>query len=123
MSLQSYLIDTNILIGLEDHHKVEAPYAKFHALASEHKADIYVHEAAKDDIARDKDVERRSISLSKIAKYRVLRKRHGLTEAELQNAFGTLKKPNDVVDATLLHALESGAVDFLVTQDKGNRPV
>lgn len=119
MSQQSYLIDTNILIGLEDHHKVEAAYARFHALASEHKADIYVHEAAKDDIARDQNVERRNISLSKIAKYRVLKKRHGLTAAELQNAFGPLKKPNDVVDATLLHALESDASDFLVTQDKG----
>ena len=28
------------------------------------------------------------------------------------------KKPNDVVDATLLHALDIGAVDFLVTEDK-----
>lgn len=58
MSQQSYLIDTNILIGLEDYHAVEASYARFHALASAHKVDIYVHEAAKDDIARDKDVER-----------------------------------------------------------------
>jgi ribosomal protein S18 acetylase RimI-like enzyme len=119
MSQQSYLIDTNILIGLEDYHRVEAAYARFHNLASAHKADIYVHEAAKDDIARDKDVERRQISLSKIAKYRVLKKRRGLTTAELEATFGPLKKPNDVVDATLLHALESGATDFLVTQDKG----
>lgn len=74
MSQQSYLIDTNILIGLEDYHAVEASYARFHALASAHKVDIYVHEAAKDDIARDKDVERRQISISKIAKYRTLKK-------------------------------------------------
>lgn len=119
MSQQSYLIDTNILIGLEDYHTVDAAYARFHALASAHKVDIYVHEAAKDDIARDKDVERRQISLSKIAKYRVLKKQRGLTETDLDAAFGPLKKPNDVVDATLLHALESGASDFLVTQDKG----
>jgi ribosomal protein S18 acetylase RimI-like enzyme len=119
MSQQSYLIDTNILIGLEDYHAVEASYARFHALASAHKVDIYVHEAAKDDIARDKDVERRKISLSKIAKYRALKKQRGLVEAELATAYGPLKKPNDVVDATLLHALESGASDFLVTQDKG----
>ena len=119
MSRQSYLIDTNILIGLEDHHAVEATYARFCRLASAHKIDIYVHEAAKDDIARDKDVERRQISLSKVAKYRVFKKRAGLTKVELDHAFGPLKKPNDFVDATLLHALDSGAVDFLVTQDKG----
>lgn len=68
---------------------------------------------------RDKNVERRQISLSKIDKYRVLRKRRGLTKADLAADFGPLKKPNDVVDATLLHALESGAADFLVSQDKG----
>ena len=119
MSQQSYLIDTNILIGLEDNHKVEAAYSRFHALALTHKVDIFVHEAAKDDIARDKDVARRTISLSKIEKYRLLRKQRGLTEAKLAADFGALKKPNDVVDATLLHTLEKGVADFLVTEDKG----
>ncbi len=119
MSQQSYLIDTNILIGLEDNHTVEAAYSRFHALAFTHKVDIFVHEAAKDDVARDKQAARRQISLSKIAKYRLLRKQRGLVRADLEAAFGPLKKPNDVVDATLLHALEKGAADFLVTQDKG----
>lgn len=119
MSHPSYLIDTNILIGLEDYHQVGAAYAKFSSLASAHKVDIFVHEAAKEDIARDRNVERRQISLSKISKYRVLKKRRGLTEADLTTDFGPLKKPNDVVDATLLHALTSEAADFLVTQDRG----
>lgn len=119
MSQQSYLIDTNILIGLEDYHTVEDAYAKFYNLAAAHKVDIFVHEAAKDDIARDKNVKRRTISLSKIAKYRVLGKRRGLTKDDLDQEFGPLKKPNDVVDATLLHALEADAADFLVTQDRG----
>lgn len=119
MSQQSYLIDTNILIGLEDYRTVEAAYAKFSSLAAAHKVDVYVHEVARDDIARDKDAKRRKISLSKIDKYRVLNKRRGLTEPELDAAFGPLKKPNDVVDATLLHALQIGVVDFLVSQDRG----
>ncbi|MEQ9396129.1 GNAT family N-acetyltransferase [Haliea sp.] len=119
MSQQSYLIDTNILIGLEDHHQVEAAYARFFNLASAHKVDIFVHEVAAEDIKRDPNPQRRIISLSKIRKYRVLKKRHGLTEPELADKYGALRKPNDVVDATLLNALESGAADFLVTQDKG----
>lgn len=119
MSPQSYLIDTNILIGLEDNHKVEAEYARFQKLASAHKVDIFVHEVANEDIARDKDTVRRQISLSKIEKYRILKKRRGLSTGELASAYGPLKRPNDLVDATLLHALESGAADFLVTQDKG----
>lgn len=119
MSHQAYLIDTNILIGLEDNHTVEAAYSRFLALAATHKANVYVHEAAKDDIARDSDDSRRKISLSKIDKYQLLKKQRGLKQADLENDFGTLNKPNDVVDATLLHALEQGAADFLVTQDKG----
>lgn len=119
MSLQAYLIDTNILIGLEDNHTVEVAYARLLALAATHKVDVYVHEAAKDDIARDTDAKRRQISLSKIEKYRLLKKQRGLRQPDLEAAFGPLKKPNDVVDATLLHSLELGAADFLVTQDKG----
>jgi hypothetical protein len=117
MSHQGYLIDTNILIGLEDNHTVEAAYARFLALAAIHKVDVYVHEAAKDDIARDTDSKRRQISLSKIEKYRLLRKQRGLSHSDLEVAFGPLNKPNDVVDAMLLHSLQHGAADFL-----GNHP-
>lgn len=119
MSQQSYLIDTNILIALEDHHAVQPAYSKFYSLAAKHKIDIFVHEAAKDDIGRDKNTTRRKISLSKIEKYLILSRRRGLTEEYLAQNFGPIKKPNDLVDATLLHALKIDAVDFLVTQDKG----
>ena len=112
MIQQAYLIDTNILIGLEDNHTVDEAYWRFYALAWTHKADIYVHEAAKDDIERDTNAERQKISLSKIAKYRLLKKQHGLSQADLNEAYGPLKKPNDVVDATLLHALEGWCREF-----------
>ncbi|GAK34705.1 hypothetical protein JCM17846_02820 [Iodidimonas nitroreducens] len=119
MSHQAYLIDTNILIELEDNHTVEAAYARLLALAATHKVGVYVHEAAMDDIAHDTDARRREISLSKIQKYQLLKKQRGLKRLDLEEAFGQLKKPNDVVDATLLDSLEKGAADFLVTQDKG----
>ena len=66
MNQQSYLIDTNILIGLEDYRKVETSYARFTQLTYAYKVGIFVHEAAREDIIRDKNVERREISLSKI---------------------------------------------------------
>lgn len=119
MSSQSYLIDTNILIGLEDNRAVQPAYSKFLSLAAKHKVDVFVHEVARDDIARDKDASRRKISLSKVEKYRLLEKRRGLRQEDLESDFGPLKKANDVVDATLLHALKIDAVDFLVTQDRG----
>ncbi len=119
MSQQSYLIDTNILIGLEDQRMVQPEYSRFYSLAAKHNVHVFVHEATRDDLLRDKDSVRRNISLSKNAKYQSLSRRRGLTRESLEVDFGPLKKENDVVDATLLHALKIDAVDFLVTQDKG----
>lgn len=119
MSQQSYLIDTNIIIGLEDYKAVGEAYAKFSSLTATYKVDVFVHEAARADIARDKDHRRKAISLSKIAKYRIFKGRLGLTTDDLETDFGPIRKPNDIVDATLLHALKTSAIDFLVSQDKG----
>lgn len=119
MSTQTYLIDTNVIIYLEDNRTVEPAFSALTNLAAKHKVDIFVHEAARDDIGRDSNLERRRISLSKLSKFQKLSKVRGLTPADLEAAFGRLSRPNDVVDATLLHALLIGAADFLVTQDRG----
>ena len=119
MSTQVYLIDTNVLIGLEDNHTVQPILSEFISLANKHNIDVYVHEAASDDIKRDKDIDRRNISLSKLRKFQILSKVRKLTEGELESLFGPLQNPNDVVDATLLHALHIGASDFVVTEDTG----
>jgi len=119
MSSQSYLIDTNIIIGLEDNHTVKPAYSSFSSLAAKHKVDVLVHEAARDDINRDKNIQRRNISLSKLGKFQELAKVKGLTKATLEAEFGNLPKHNDFVDARLLYAVKIGAADFLVTQDEG----
>jgi hypothetical protein len=119
MSTQTYLIDTNVIIGLEDHHTVQPAFAALLSIAAKHKVDILVHEAARDDIQRDKNATRRNISLSKLEKFQLLRKVRGLESAELERKFGPLGRPNDVVDATLLDSVERGAADFLVTEDRG----
>jgi GNAT superfamily N-acetyltransferase len=119
MSGAKYLIDTNVFIGLEDTREVAPDFASLQQLASRHGVGIFIHDAAKDDIARDKDEARRRISLSKIAKFQTIAKVRGLSKVDLEAEFGTLARPNDVVDATLLHALRIGVVDFLVTEDGG----
>lgn len=118
MSTQSYLIDTNVIIGLEDHRAVQPAFARLIHFAAKHKVDILVHEAARDDIKRDKNEARRLISLSKLDKFQTLKKVRGLDKLELIK-YGPLGRPNDIVDATLLDALERGAADFLVTEDRG----
>lgn len=118
MSSQNYLIDTNVFIGLEDDKEVSEEIASFLALANKHNVGVFVHEAARDDIARDSDTKRKNISLSKVSKFQILKKVRGLTEEYLANSYGELSKPNDVVDATLLNALDIGAADFLITEDR-----
>jgi GNAT superfamily N-acetyltransferase/rRNA-processing protein FCF1 len=119
MSTQSYLIDTNVIIGLEDNHRVQPAFAALLNRAATHKVDVLVHEVARDDIQRDRDVARRDISLSKLAKFQLLRKVRGLERDELETKYGPLTRHNDVVDATLLDAVERGIADFLVTEDRG----
>lgn len=119
MSTQTYLIDTNVIIGLEDHHAVQPAFAALLSVAAKHKVDVMVHEAARDDILRDKDKIRKEVSLSKLKKFQLLRKVRGLQNSDLEGKFGTLTRPNDIVDATLLDAIDRGAADFLVTEDRG----
>ncbi len=38
--------------------------------------------------------------------------------ADLESSFGSLSRPNDIVDATLLDAIHRGAADFLVSEDR-----
>jgi hypothetical protein len=119
MSTPKYLIDTNVFIDLEDDAEVPPEFAELLALAGRHGVGIYVHEAAVDDIRRDRNEARKAISLSKLAKFPRVTKVMGLTEAQLATDFGPLAKANDVVDATLLHTLRIGVADFVVTQDRG----
>ena len=48
MSSQAYLIDTNVIIGLEDDHTVQPAFAGLTSIAAKHKVDVLVHEAARD---------------------------------------------------------------------------
>lgn len=118
-SQHSYLIDTNILIRLEDNQVIEEVYANFYRLTEIHKISVFVHEAVKDDIKRDRNLQRREISLSKISKYQLIENRQNLQRLELEADFGRLMKQNDVIDAILLDTLKRDVVDFLVTEDKG----
>ncbi|MEO1151001.1 MAG: GNAT family N-acetyltransferase [Pseudomonadota bacterium] len=119
MSPPHYLIDTNVFIGLEDDQEIHSDFSSLLNLTGKNGVKVFIHEAAKDDIERDKITKRKKISLSKLDKFQVIKKVKGLTPEKLANQFGPLPKPNDVVDAQLLHALAINIADFLVTEDGG----
>lgn len=114
------LIDTNILFGLEDHKQTSPNFSAFQQKCQQYGVQIYIHEATKQDVDRDKDENRQQIILSKIEKFLILDGIPVPDRDDLESLYGTISGDNDYVDTILLYALhEIGAVDFLITQDRG----
>lgn len=111
------LVDTNILIHLEDNKVLDKEFSAFYNLAISNKCDILYHNACLQDIAKDKDQGRQEIIASKLAKYTILQ-----NPAPLDSAFSKSvgeKKDNDRIDNTQLYQLFKGYVELFVTNDKG----
>lgn len=121
MSNFKVLIDTNVFIGLEDAKHVASDFAELVRRCGKYGVRIFIHEASVRDIMRDRDAERRNISLSKIRKFEGLAGIKLPAWNQLEAEFGPVAHANDEVDVALLHALSIGAVDFLITQDQGVR--
>ena len=65
-----FLLDTNVIIPLEDSSKIlERPLAEFIRSAKDNNHVLLYHPATIDDINRDKNSNRRKISLSRLVKY------------------------------------------------------
>ena len=64
------LLDTNILIPLEDTSRVlDSSFAELRKLSAEQQHCLYIHPIQLQDINRDKNVERRNIVKSRLAQY------------------------------------------------------
>jgi ribosomal protein S18 acetylase RimI-like enzyme len=113
------LIDTNVFIGLEDAGQIQPKFADLVRKCGEHGVKLFVHEDAKRDIERDRDLVRRKASLSRVRKFNLLSGIPKPNQYALQKQYGRIARSNDEVDVALLHAVNIGAIDFLVTQDQG----
>ncbi|MCA1412662.1 GNAT family N-acetyltransferase [Bradyrhizobium sp. NBAIM20] len=111
------LIDTHIVIGLEDPKPVEARLAEISRLSNEYGVGLFVEGANYDDIARDRDEGRRRVTLSKLDKFQKLAHLPNQSDADLVARFGPINKDNDRSDARLLAALDARAVDYLISED------
>jgi DNA polymerase/3'-5' exonuclease PolX len=114
---RSFLIDTNIIIQLEDPKPVHVEFSEMVRRCQEHGVTLYVHEASEEDIKHDQDVQRRTVTLSKIAKFPRISGVPTPPDTVLESRFGTIANQHDRIDVQLLNALERNVVDFLVTED------
>src|SRR3954453_9251515 len=111
------LIDTHVVIGLEDPKPVEARLAEISRLSNEHGVGLFVESANYDDVARDRDEERRRVTLSKLDKFQKLARLPNQSDSALVARFGIINNDNDRSDARLLAALDARAVDYLISED------
>lgn len=112
------LIDTNILINLEDNKIISKQFSKFYRLAITNNCNLLYHPSAIPvDINRDKNSDRKEIIKSKLEKYEKLLDFSEPT-TEFHKHIGN-KKVNDEIDNKQLYQLSKGYVDIFVTEDKG----
>jgi ribosomal protein S18 acetylase RimI-like enzyme len=106
------------VIGLEDHHEVEAELTELTRQCSRHGVRIFVDESIYDDIQRDRDQNRRTVTRSKLNKFEILRNIQYPDDATLARKYGAINSSNDRSDCRLLHCIELQAVNFLITRDR-----
>lgn len=113
------LIDTNIVIPLEDSTKVLGEsLSNLVRLASENGHQLLAHPSSYDDIGRDPDLRRREISLSRLRKYSTLQDPPKPNTTELSRLGLLERDDNDRVDNEILYALYRDAANILVTEDR-----
>ena len=102
---------------MEDPQPVEVSLAELVRLCNEFSVGVFVDEATYEDVYRDEDIERRAITLSKLEKFQRLRGIPLPPDAVLEKKFGPIRNEHDRSDVRLLAAVDSKAVDFLITAD------
>jgi ribosomal protein S18 acetylase RimI-like enzyme len=117
MSGFKFLLDTNVIIGLEDPCPVDSTLTELVRRCSQYGVRLFIDSAVDDDIRRDRDLERRAATLSKIEKFERLHSLPKLSDSELSRHYGQINSANDRSDCRLLYCLDRGAADFLITAD------
>jgi GNAT superfamily N-acetyltransferase len=108
-----FLLDTNVLIPLEDSQLPLAPsLASFVRLAHLHGHVLLYHPASEDDIREDRNVDRRNQTLERLGQYERLDARPECP----WNVDGM--RVNDARDNEILYALSLNAANGLVTEDR-----
>src|SRR5258706_16305668 len=119
MAGSKLLLDANIFIALEDPKIVPPAVATLAQKASLHRLSMFLDEACVEDVSRDRDLERRTATLSKLKKFPVLEGiAHRPPDVQVSR-FGRVQDDNDRCDVLMLGTLDLGIVDFLVTEDIG----
>lgn len=120
----NFLIDTNIFYPLEpattkDLELGTKPAAKFARLTREEGHKVFLHPASERDFEQDSNQERKALRNALKGKYPFLPKPPPVQE-KVEILFDEIEEnSNDATDAKLLSAVIYGAIEYLVTEDRG----
>ena len=104
------LLDTNIIIPLEDTSKIlDSSFAELRKLSAEQSHCLYIHPMQLENINRDKNQERRKIILSRLKQYSQIQNPPILSNQECNELGLSQFNDNDKVDNHVLFALYHGA--------------
>lgn len=113
-----FLLDTNIILAIEDFSEVKEAFSELVRKCQEHRVPTFVHEISMEDISHDRDQRRRRIMLSKFEKFARIENVPIPSRAELEKRYGQFKRQNDYIDSILLYSVTDLLVaDFLITED------
>lgn len=113
------LIDTNILIPLEDTAGIlSTAYAELNRISQEQNHLIIVHPGSLEDLSRDKNDGRKQILLSKANKYPILESPPMPDDQEINDLGLTNNSDNDRIDNLILFAIYKHAAHLLITEDR-----
>ena len=114
------LIDTNVFVDRENYHVIPKNLQELLRILNTMKVEILVHPRSIDEVKRDRNEERRKITLSKIYTYQFLESPPDPnSDTHFVNIAGFPSNINDHVDNAMLYAVYRDAVDFLISEDKG----
>lgn len=111
------LIDTNILIHIEDQKLLSPVLQEILALIRDNGHRLSVPNVAIEDISKDADEIRRKVTLSKLKGYPQLA--CPVPDAAFLSLVGAGSRQNDAIDNQILFSISKNAADFLITEDRG----
>ncbi|MBZ2165216.1 PIN domain-containing protein [Methanobacterium spitsbergense] len=114
------LTDTNIFILREDNSVVSENLQNLLRILNKESVTILIHPISKAEIKKDKDKDRKKVSLSKIETYPLLESPpNPIGDNEYLTVVGKPKNSHDINDNIILYSVYKNAVDFFITEDRG----
>ena len=113
------LIDTNILIYREDNHLVPTSLSELLRLLNKQSVVVFVHPPSVEEIKKNKNEQRRDITLSKInsyPKYEEYVDPKG--DKTFEQLVGISDNDHNRIDNYLLYSIYRNAFMFLITEDR-----